>query len=34
MSADKNWIWTDHIEFQIAERELSRKLVEVVINMR
>lgn len=28
----ENWIWTDHIEIQIAERELSRELVESVIN--
>lgn len=28
----KDWIWTDHIESQIAERELSRELVETVIN--
>lgn len=28
----KDWIWTDHIEYQITERELSRELVETVIN--
>jgi hypothetical protein len=28
----KNWIWTDHMEIQIAERELSKELVESVIS--
>ena len=28
----KSWIWTDHIEDQIIERELSRELVETTVN--
>jgi len=28
----KNWVWTDHIQMQIRERELSKELVESVVN--
>ncbi len=28
----REWIWTDHIEKQIVERELSRKIIEKAID--
>jgi hypothetical protein len=29
---DKNWKWTDHILEQIKERELTKDLIQMVIN--
>jgi len=29
---EKEWIWTDHIEEQVIERELLRELVETTVN--
>jgi hypothetical protein len=29
---DKNWKWTDHILEQIKERELTKDLIEMVVN--
>ena len=28
----REWIWTDHIEEQIIERELSKKMIEETVN--
>ena len=27
-----NWIWTDHIKWQMTEREISKALVETTLN--
>jgi len=29
---EKSWFWTDHIEEQLIERELSKELIEMVLD--